>query len=97
MAKAYWISFYRKINDPNKMAAYARLAGPAITAGGGEFLARAVAEHAFENGRKEHVTLISFESMEAAIATHDSHAYQKALEALAGGAEREIRFVRSLE
>ena len=33
MSKAYWISTYQKINDPDKLAAYAALAGPAITAG----------------------------------------------------------------
>ena len=38
MSKAYWISIYQKINDPDKLAAYAALAGPAITAGGGKFM-----------------------------------------------------------
>jgi uncharacterized protein (DUF1330 family) len=97
MAKAYWISFYREIKDPTKMAEYARLAGPAITAGGGEFLARAVAEHVYEAGQKERVTLIAFKSIEDAIATHESEAYQLALRALDGGAVRDIRFVRGLE
>jgi uncharacterized protein (DUF1330 family) len=93
MAKAYWISFYRQINDQDKMAAYARLAGPAITAGGGVFLARGVAQHAYEAGQKERVTLIAFQSIDQAIATHESDAYQQALEALDGGAVRDIRFV----
>ena len=93
MAKAYWISFYREITDQEKMAAYAKLAGPAITAGGGVFLARGVAEQAYEAGRKERVTLIAFESIEQAIATHESDAYQQALRALDGGAVRDIRFV----
>jgi hypothetical protein len=35
MAKAYWITFYREISDPAKLAAYARLAAPSIEAGGG--------------------------------------------------------------
>ena len=30
MAKAYWITCYREILDPRKLAAYAKLAGPAI-------------------------------------------------------------------
>ena len=93
MAKAYWISFYREINDQEKMAAYARLAGPAITAGGGVFLARGVAAQAYEAGQKQRVTLIAFESIDKAIATHASDAYQQALKALAGGAVRDIRFV----
>lgn len=94
MAKAYWISFYREIGDPEKMAAYAKLAGPAITAGGGVFLARGVADQAYEAGRKERVTLIAFDSLEQAIATHESSAYQQALKTLDGGAVRDIRFVQ---
>jgi len=93
MARAYWISFYREITDSAKMAAYAQLASPAITAGGGEFLARAVAELAFEAGARERVTLIAFNSIEDAIATHESHSYQLALQALDGGAVRDIRIV----
>jgi uncharacterized protein (DUF1330 family) len=96
MAKAYWISFYREITDPQKMAAYAALAGPAITAGGGVFLARAVAGEAYEAGQKERVVLIAFDSMEQAVATHESAAYRKALQALDGGAVRDLRFVESL-
>ena len=96
MAKAYWISFYREINDAEKMAAYAKLAGPAITAGGGIFLARAVADHAYELGRKDRVTLIEFESIDKAVATHESAAYRQALQALDGGAVRDIRFVAGL-
>ena len=97
MAKAYWISFYREIKDPTKMADYARLAGPAIAAGGGEFLARGVAARAFEGGLKERVTLIAFESLAQAIATHESEAYQSALRVLDGAAVRDIRFVEGLE
>ena len=42
MAKAYWISTYRSISNPDALAAYAKLAGPAITAAGGRILARGV-------------------------------------------------------
>ena len=28
MAKAYWIATYRSINDPEAVAAYAKIAGP---------------------------------------------------------------------
>jgi uncharacterized protein (DUF1330 family) len=34
MAKAYWITFYRSIRNPDALAAYARLARPAIEAAG---------------------------------------------------------------
>ena len=94
MAKAYWIAFYKEISDPDKMAAYGKLASPAIAAGGGTFLARGVAAHAYENdARAERTVLIEFPDMAAAVATHDSPGYQAALAALKGGAIREIRFV----
>ena len=35
MANAYWIASYREISDPDALAAYAKLAGPAIWAAGG--------------------------------------------------------------
>ena len=40
MAKAYWIAFYRSIKNPDALAAYAKLAGPAVQAAGGRLLAR---------------------------------------------------------
>ena len=35
MARGYWIAFYRSVSDPDALAAYAKLAGPAIAAAGG--------------------------------------------------------------
>ena len=55
MAKAYWISCYRSIPDPEALAAYAKLAGPAIAAAGGRFLARANAAKAYEGGLAQRV------------------------------------------
>jgi uncharacterized protein (DUF1330 family) len=93
MAKAYWISAYRKINDPAKLAAYAKLAGPAIESGGGRFLARAVAAQAYEDGKAERTVIIEFDSVDQAVAVHDSAAYQAALAALGDGAVRDMRIV----
>lgn len=93
MAKAYWIACYREISDPDKLAAYARLAGPAIEAGGGRFLARALATKAYEDGRLERTVLIEFDSVEQAVAVHDSAAYQAALALLKGGVVRDLRIV----
>jgi uncharacterized protein (DUF1330 family) len=93
MAIAYWISCYREIKDPAKLAAYAKLAVPAIEAGGGRFVARAVAAQAYEAGLKERTTVIEFPTVEQAIATHDSPAYQAALKVLDGGAVRDLRIV----
>ena len=93
MAKAYWISCYRKVTDPAKLSAYAKLAGPAIAAGGGRFLARATAAKAYEDGKAERTVVIEFDSVEQAIAVHDSPEYQTALAALDDGAVRDMRIV----
>ncbi len=76
MPKAYWISVYRAVKDPDKLAAYAKLAGPALTAGGGRFLARGEPAKVYENGLKQRTVLLEFDSVEQAVAAHDSAAYQ---------------------
>lgn len=96
MAKAYWISFYREVIDPNKLAAYAKLAGPSIEAGGGRFLVRGVPAKAYEAGLMERVVVIEFDSVEKAIATHDSSAYQAAVAVLAGGVVRDLRIISGM-
>lgn len=97
MAKAYWVAAYREIHDPDKLAAYLELAGPAIAAGGGTFLARGPAARVYEAGIKERTTIIEFPSLDAAIATHDSPAYQEALKLLDNGVTRDLRFAEGLE
>ena len=52
MAKGYWVSCYRAINDADALAEYAKLAAPAIENGGGKFLARGGRLEAFEAGTK---------------------------------------------
>ncbi|MGD0492004.1 MAG: DUF1330 domain-containing protein [Steroidobacteraceae bacterium] len=93
MAKGYFVSCYRQISDPAKFAAYAKLAGPALEAGGGRFLARGTAAKAYEAGQLERIVVIEFDSVERAIAAHDSPAYKEALAALEGGAVRDVRIV----
>lgn len=90
---AYWVSAYREIRDPEKMAAYATLAAPALTAAGGRFIARGLPEQVYEAGEQERVVLIEFDSVEIARAAHDSAGYQEALDALGDGAVRDIRIV----
>jgi uncharacterized protein (DUF1330 family) len=96
MAKAYWIAFYRLISDPEKLAAYAKLAGPAIQAMGGRFLARGGVAKTYEAGLDQRTVMIEFDSVQQAIAAHDSADYQRALQALGNGAERDIRIVESI-
>ena len=93
MSKAYWIACYRQISDPAKLAAYARLAAPAIEAGGGRFLARTVAAKAYEDGKLDRTVLIEFDSVDQAVAVHDGVAYQAALALLDGGVVRDLRIV----
>jgi uncharacterized protein (DUF1330 family) len=96
MPKAYWVSAYRSVSNTDKLAAYAKLAGPAITAGGGRFLARGEPAKTYESGLMQRTVLIEFDSVAQAIATHDSPAYQEALRALGDGADREIRIVEGI-
>jgi uncharacterized protein (DUF1330 family) len=96
MAKAYWVATYRSVSNPDALAAYAKLAGPAIAAAGGRFLARGVPAQVYEAGLQQRTVLIEFDSVEAARAAHDSPAYREALAALAGGADREMRIVEGL-
>jgi uncharacterized protein (DUF1330 family) len=97
MAKAYWIAAYRSIRSPEALAAYARLAGPAIEAAGGRFLARGRPARVYENGIAERTVIIEFDTLAEALAAHDSPAYQQALNALGNGADRDLRIVEGVE
>ena len=90
---AYWISIYKEIVDEAKVAAYAELAGPALRDAGGTYVARGLPERTYESGEKTRTVVIAFESVEAAVAAHDTPAYQEALAALDGGAVRDMRIV----
>lgn len=96
MAKGYWIVFYRSVSNPAALAEYAKLAGPAIQAGGGRFLTRGTAVKSFEAGRNERSVVIEFESVKQAIVAYERPAYQAALKVLDGAAERDVRFVEGV-
>jgi uncharacterized protein (DUF1330 family) len=96
MAKGYWINMFRKVNDPAKVEAYRNLAGPAMQAAGAKFLVRGMPAKTYELGMMERVVVIEFDSVEKAIATHDSPGYQAALTALGDGADRDLRIVEGL-
>ena len=96
MAKGYWIAFYRSIRNPDAFANYAKLAPAAIQAHGGRFLVRGSPAKVYEEGLAQRVVMIEFDSVEKAIAAHDSAGYQEALKALGDGVEREIRIVEGL-
>jgi uncharacterized protein (DUF1330 family) len=91
MPKAYWVVQYHKIKSPEKLAAYAKLAGPAILSAGGRFLVRGNPARVYEKGLDQRTVVTEWESLEKAIAAHDSPAYQEALRALGDGVERDLR------
>jgi len=94
MAKAYWIAFYRTINDPEKLNAYAKLAAPALQAAGGRFLARGMPAKVYEAGVNQRTVVVEFDSVAQAVAAHDSPGYQEALRVLGSNSvERELRIV----
>ena len=97
MARAYWMTLYREIRDPQALAAYARLAGPALEAAGGRFLARGLPSQVYEGGISDRTVLIEFESVAQAVAAHDSPGYQEAVRALGNGAERDLRIIEGVE
>ena len=96
MAKAYWVSTYFSVSNPEALAEYAKLAGPALAAAGAKFLARGNAVKAYEKGVLQRCVIIEFDSVEKAAAAHDGPGYQAALKALGNGASRDIRIVEGL-
>jgi uncharacterized protein (DUF1330 family) len=97
MAKGYWIAAYQSISDPGKLADYGKLAGPAIEAAGGRFLARGGQVTAHEAGTAERTVVIEFDSYAQAEAAYQSEPYQRALAVLDGAAVRDIRIVEGVD
>ena len=96
MPKVLQVVIYTSVSDEEKLANYAALAGPAMMAQGARFLARGIPVAVREAGQKTRTVVIEWPSMEAADAGYDSPAYQKAIAALDGGAEREFRYVEAV-
>jgi uncharacterized protein (DUF1330 family) len=97
MPKAYWVTVYRSISDPQKVAAYAKLAPAATGKFGARYIARGTANEAFEAGQKERIVISEFPSVENAIAAYKSPDYQAALKVLGDGAVRDIRIIAAEE
>ncbi|MGW0663691.1 DUF1330 domain-containing protein [Streptodolium elevatio] len=96
MAKGYWVSVYPATTDLERLAAYDKLAGPAVRAGGGRVLASGGRVVAHEAGITKRVVVIEFDSFEQAAAAYESEEYQKALAALPDGFERDFRIIEGL-
>jgi len=97
MPKGYWVTCYRSISDPRKLAAYAELAPKATAPFGCRYLVRGTPLTTFEAGQKERIVISEFPSVEKAIAAYNSPAYKEALNALGDGAVRDIRIIEGLE
>jgi uncharacterized protein (DUF1330 family) len=98
MPKAYMIVQYQSVSKPDAIAAYAKLAGPAVQAHGGKFLVRGVPVKTYEAGKAERTVVVEFLSVEKARAAYEGPEYKKALDALGkDAAVRDMRIVEGAE
>ncbi|MCV2447331.1 MULTISPECIES: DUF1330 domain-containing protein [Paracoccus] len=89
---ALWIA-HVTVTDPEAYGEYARLAGPAIAAHGGVFLARGSRFVQLEGTERARNVVARFPSVEAAVACYQSAEYQAALDHARNAAERELVIV----
>jgi len=86
---ALWIA-HVTVTDAEAYGKYAELAGLAIAAHGGEFLARGGRYVQLEGTDRPRNVVARFPSLEAAQACYQSAAYQAALDHARGASEREL-------
>ena len=97
MKKGYWVVAYRSISEESALKAYATLAVPAVQSFGGRFLTGSPSQiQAHEAGLQQRTIIVEFDSYDIALAAHKSEAYQKALQVLDSGAERDYRIVEGV-
>ena len=98
MAKAYMVVTYRSISNQDALAAYAKIAGPAIQAAGGKFLVRGMPAKTYEAGMNERTVVVEYDSLAQAIAAYEAPGYKKALDALGkNAAVRDMRIVEGVD
>ena len=90
MSKIIQVVIYRSVSDEEKLAKYAALAGPAITAVGGRILARGMPVALKEAGEATRTVVIEWDSLEAAEKGYGSDGYKAELTALGGGEIQKI-------
>jgi uncharacterized protein (DUF1330 family) len=93
---ALWIA-HVTVTDEDAYGRYAKLAGPAIEAHGGYFIARASRYVQLEGTDRPRNVVAKFPSVEAAEKCYRSDAYQAALSHAVGAAERELVIVETTE
>ena len=93
---ALWIA-HVTVTNPEPYAKYAELAGPAIAAHGGEFIARGARFVQLEGKERPRNVVARFPTLEAAVECYNSDAYQEALTYAKGASERELMVVEVSE
>jgi len=96
MPQAYWIAHVH-VTNPEAYAKYAALAGPAIAAHGGTFLARGGRFVQLEGTPRERNVVAVFPSLERAVECYHSPAYSAARAHAAGACERELMVVEAAQ
>lgn len=96
MPKALWIA-HVDVTNPESYGRYAALAGPAIEAHGGTYLARGGRYVQLEGAVKARNVVARFPSLEDAVACYHSQAYQTALQHAKGAAVRDLVVVEEAE
>ena len=92
---AYWIA-HTEVTDPERYGQYAALAGPAIEAAGGKFIARGGRHIQLEGNDRARNVVAVFPSLEAAEACYKSPAYQEALTFAKGASIRDLVLVEGV-
>ena len=92
---ALWIA-HVTVTDADAYARYAKLAGVAIAAHGGVFLARGGRYVQLEGKDRPRNVVARFPSLEKAVACYQSPAYQEALTHAKGAAERDLMVVEEV-
>ncbi|MDA7424232.1 DUF1330 domain-containing protein [Thalassococcus lentus] len=91
---ALWIA-HVTVTDAEAYGRYAELAGPAIAAHGGKFLARGGRFVQLEGKERPRNVVARFETLEDAVACYHSDAYQAALNHARGASERELMVIET--
>ena len=95
MPTALWIA-HVQVTDAEAYGKYAALAGPAIAAHGGYFLARAGRYVQLEGNDRPRNVVARFPSLEKAVECYNSPAYQAALAHAKGASVRDLVVVEEI-
>ncbi len=93
---ALWIAHVH-VTDADAYGRYAKLAGPAIAAHGGSFVARGGRYVTLEGKERARHVVARFPSVEAAETCYSSPEYQEALDHARGASERDLIIVEITE